>query len=96
MAENYSREDEANLPEFKSYGEALAYFKEKHGKDFQFASGDFIDGQKIYFYHLIVDRETYERCMKEMENNGYSSGLDLIMSYQSVEIWEDGRIHMIH
>lgn len=96
MANQYSRVEENNLPEFESYGDALAYFKEKHGKDFQFASAEIIDGQKIYFYHLILDRETYERCMNEMQNNGYSSGMDLIMSYQSVEIWEDGRIHMVH
>ena len=96
MTQKYSREDEANLPEFKSYEEAWAYFKEKHGKAFQMVDSEVIDGEKIYFYNLILDRETYERCMKEMENNGYSSGLDLIMSYQRIEIWEDGRIHMIH
>lgn len=92
----YSREDEASLPDFKSHDEARAYFKDKHGDDFMMTGSDFIDGEKIYFYALVLNRDDYEKGMEELERIGYSYGLSLINSYQKIEIWESGNIHMIH
>lgn len=92
----YSREDEANLPDFSSHDEAREYFKEKHGSDFVMTDSEIINGQKIYFYALILNRDDYEKGMQRLATTGYTDGLSLMNSYQKIEIWEDGSIHMIH
>lgn len=96
MLNKYSREDEANLPEFKSHDEAREYFKKKHGSDFMMIGSDEIDGEKIYYYALILNREEYNKGMERLERTGYADGLSLLNSYQKIEIWENGNIHMIH
>lgn len=92
----YSREDEANLPSFSSHDEARKYFKEKHGSNFQMIDSEVINGQKYYFYNLILDEKAYNNGMEELTEKGYTSGLELMNSYQKIEIREDGFVHMIH
>ncbi|MEH7114531.1 hypothetical protein V7124_19520 [Neobacillus niacini] len=96
MAEKYSRTDEHNLPDFKSHDEARRFLKEKHGRALQLVGKEEIDGEMIYFYDLILNREVYVKGMNELIMKGHSSGLEFLMSSQRIEIWEDGRIHMIH
>jgi hypothetical protein len=91
-----SRKEEYELPEFKSHDEARAYFKEKYGDNFQMMDSDYIDGKKIYFYKLIVNKKEWEKGIKEMQENGYTSGMGFAMAAQPIEIWEDGGIHIIH
>lgn len=92
----YTREMEANLPEFESAAEAREYFKEKHGKNFVLLFSDVIDGMKIYFNNLVLNEEVYERSLRYLGNDNDIDGLELLNSYQRIEIWEDGRVHMIH
>jgi hypothetical protein len=98
-----SRQEEAELPEFKSHDEARAYFKEKYGDAFQLSDSDVIDGRKIYFYMYIVDWDRFNKMQEYMrkQNSRLLNAADpetngFIDSYQSVQIWEDGEIHIVH
>lgn len=96
MKKGYSREDEYNLPQFNSHDEARAFFKEQHGNDFQLVDSDFIGDKKIYFYYLILDHKAFDKGQQEMNDNGVTYGMDFLNSFQKIEIWEDGNIHMLH
>jgi len=91
-----SRKFEENLPEFSNHLEARIYFKERFGDDFFLTDSEVIDGDKIYFYELVVHRENYDKLQKELRENGYSSGTEGLMSSHKVEIWEDGRVHIVY
>lgn len=92
----YSREQEAKLPSFKNHGQARMYFKNKYGCDFMMMDSEVIDEMKIYFYIIILNRVEYEKGVKQLTTVGYSEGFDFLNSYQSIEIYEDGNIHMVH
>lgn len=91
-----SRQAEAELPDFPSHDEARKYFKNKYGQRFVMMSSEIIDGQKIYFYSLLLDPESFHDGQKKLAKGEMVDGLTLINSYQPVEIFEDGRIHIIH
>lgn len=92
----YSRKDENNLPKFGNHRQARLYFKNKHGDQFFLVDSDSIDGEKVYFYNLILNPEVYEKGMSALIHKGHYSGFDFIESYQRIEIWESGQVHMIH
>ncbi|MFJ7936894.1 hypothetical protein [Sporosarcina sp. NPDC096371] len=91
-----SRNDEANLPDFSSHDEARKYFKNQYGDRFVMMSSEMIDEQKVYFYSLLLDPETFHEGQKKLSQGETVNGLALLNSYQSVEIFEDGQIHIIH
>lgn len=91
-----SRKFEEQLPEFQSHDEARTYFKNDFGSNFQLNNSEEIDEEKVYFYYLIVHKENFYKFQKEMRKNGYSSGTEGMMSYHSVEIWDDGRVHIVY
>ncbi|TKI73673.1 hypothetical protein FC701_36825, partial [Bacillus mycoides] len=43
-----SREEEVEIPNFKSHEEARTYFKEKYGDAFQISESFKIDGEQVY------------------------------------------------
>lgn len=43
-----SREEEAEIPDFKSHEEARKYFKERYGDAFQLSEPFKIDGEQVY------------------------------------------------
>lgn len=100
-----TREWEATIPEFNSHDEARAWFKSKFGKDFEFAGTDIINGEKCYFYHLIGHRKDYEFYQEYLKRQGKSAYQiteqneaiteNGMFSYNSVEIWESGGIHVV-
>lgn len=96
MLKSISRNDEANLPDFKSHDEARTYFKNIYGDSFQMTDSDVIDGMKIYFYKLILNQVAFNKGITELKEKGFSSDIDFMMSTQDIEIWEDGRIHVLH
>ncbi len=91
-----SRNDEAELPDFSNHELARKYFKNKYGDRFVMASSEIIDGMKIYFYNLILDDEIYKDGQEKLGRGEPVLGLELMNSYQPIEIWEDGRIHIVH
>lgn len=44
-----SREDEANFPEFSSYVEARAYFKNRYGDKYNYGIREMIGDEWMYF-----------------------------------------------
>lgn len=92
-----SRRAESEIPDFTSHELAREYFKNKYGNQFMLMSSEVIDDQKVYFYSLILDREVFEDGQKQMLKDGFmADALNFMNSYQPVEIFEDGRIHIIH
>ena len=92
-----SREEEAKLPKFNSHAEARMYFKDKYGADFMITNSEVIDGEKIYFYKLILDREAYCDMMAHLEVNGYVPANEkYLFSSQDIQIHENGFVHIIH
>ncbi|WP_205407262.1 hypothetical protein [Sporosarcina sp. PTS2304] len=52
-----------------------------------------IGDEKIYFYHLILDRQYYFDGFKKLKKDRFiTDSLEFMNSYQSIEIFEDGRI----
>lgn len=91
-----SRNNEAALPDFSSHEMARKYFKNKYGDLFVMTDSEVIDGMKIYFYKLILDNEIFRNGQEKLKQGEPVLGLNLMNSYQPIEIWEDGRIHIIH
>lgn len=90
-----SRQEEAELPTFKTYEEARDYFEEKYGEKFVFEeSSDTGDGI-CFFYRLITDEEAYIKGASDLNSNGYV-GMEFMNSYQPIQIMEDGSIHIVH
>jgi len=92
----YSRADEASLPVFYNHRQARLYFKNKHGDNFFMVDSDILEGEKIYFYHLVLNQQDYKKGINQLRSSGSVSGLEFMNSYQKIEIWENGNIHMIH
>jgi len=92
-----SRKAEAEFPKFDSHENARKFFKNKYGDSFVMANSEVINDEKIYFYNLILDRKNYFGGFKKLEKDGIIvDSLNFMNSYQPIEIWEDGRIHIIH
>lgn len=97
MSYGISREEEYALPEFKSHTEARSYFKEKYGDDFHMMNSDVIDGEKIYFYKLILDRKAHKKLMDQLMEKGYGEMTkEMMFSSQDIQIFENGNIHIVH
>ena len=94
-----TREMESALPSFKSHEEAAAYFKEQYGSDFVFQSVEPIGDMNCYFYALVVDHGIYRKGRMLLTKGQAVTGdlgLKFIMSYQPVQIMEDGHIHIVY
>ena len=90
-----SRQEEAELPTFKSHEEASHYFEEKYGEKFVFEESSDIGDGICFFYRLITDEEAYIKGASELNANGYV-GMEFMNSYQPIQIMEDGSIHIVH
>ena len=91
-----SRQAEAELPDFSSHEEARNYFKNTYGEQFVMVSSHVIDGTKVYFYALSLNPSVFKDGQKKIQQGEFVLGLEYLESYQSIEIFEDGRIHIIH
>lgn len=92
-----SRQAEAEIPEFNSYAEAQKYFAMKYGEKFVLVNIEMIGDDEVFFYHLILDEKEYFLGREKLAKDGYiKDSLSFINSYQPVEVFHDGRIHVIH
>lgn len=97
MSYGISRDEEYQLPKFNSHAEARKYFKDKYGDDFQLMDSNVISGEKIYFYKLILNRKVYMDMLEEMNKTGFvSMNEERMFSSQDIQIFEDGRINIVH
>ncbi|WP_373896407.1 hypothetical protein [Virgibacillus sp. CBA3643] len=91
-----TREEETRFPTFLNHKSARLWFKEKYGKHFVMVGSEVIDGEKVYFYNLVLDRETYLEGREKLQSGEMVTGFDFINSYQAVEVYENGNIHVVH
>lgn len=97
MAEKIRREDEMKLPEFKSVGDAFTYFRELWGKDFSFVCSEEIGEMDCWICHLILDRLTYTREMRELrQGTCRMRSEDFEQSFQVFKIFEDGHVNVAY
>ena len=90
-----SRQDENNLPRFTSHDSAARYFKERFGSDFVFEDSN----DQWTFYALVFNHGVYSKGRKELAKCYSLSGnlaMDFLKSYQSIQIHDDGSIHIVH
>lgn len=95
MVKPISREDEANIPAFSSHDEAIKYFKEKYGSDLLYEEYD----SDCYFFCLILDHEAFRRGRNAMAKGKPLTGdaaLSYIHSYQPIQIFDNGNVHIVH
>lgn len=95
MVKPISREDEANIPAFTSHHDAIKYFKDKYGSDLLYEEYD----SECYFFCLILDHEAFRKGRNAMKKGNPLTGddaLSFIYSYQSIQIFDNGNVHIVH
>lgn len=96
--EKITREAEAALPRFRSHREARLWLKLRYGDAFEleesFVVGD--DEMICYRYSLVLDREVYEKGVRQLVQGSMSDAGDFLASYQAIEVMLDGSVHVIH
>lgn len=100
MIKKITREEEAQIPAFQSHQEARDWFKRKYKDAFMLTDSDDTGDEKWYFYDLILDRKKYEEGRWHIQTPPKSVktryALDFLTSYQSIQISEQGHIHIVH
>lgn len=91
-----SRRFEAELPRFTSHDEVRSFFKELFGKEFILQSTEEDGTDKIYFYTIIHNRPVWEAGIKELKASGILTGIEFAMSSQDLQVYDDGRIHIVY
>lgn len=92
-----SREEESKMPSFTSHDDARAYFKNRFGDDFQMVDSSEFEDEKIYFYNLILNKDYYMSYIRDAKVRAESdSSLLFTLSYQRIEINENGNVHILH
>lgn len=91
-----SRKFEADLPQFSSHDEARTFFKDLFEEDFVLQNSEYVGDEKIYFYTIIHNRPVWENGIKELAASGYVSGIKFALSSQDVQVYDDGRIHIVY
>lgn len=92
-----ARDFEHNLPEFHTEDEAIDFFTDLFGDDFEDLSCEPYEGDITITYARIVhNRELLDQQEKEMKEKGYFvAGREGMFATQEVQIFSDGSIHMV-
>ena len=96
MAKKITREEETLIPAFQSHREAINWFKDKYVDDFRWVSTEAPGDAVCHFCVLILNREAYEAGSKALQQGELFDGRIFLDSFQSIEIYMDGRIHIVH
>lgn len=91
-----SREEEAGFPEFESFEEAWTFFVRKYDKDMVLETVDMVDGVKCYFCALVTDWEVYKEMLRMFKLGEPVMGMKYIECKQPIQIFDDGRVHIVH
>ncbi len=90
-----SKQEEAELPTFKSHEEAREYFEENYEEKFVFEESATTSDGWCFFYRLIIDEGAYIKGVSELNATG-NIGIEFMNSYQPIQIMEDGSIRIAH
>ena len=94
-----SRQEESTFPKFSSHEEAAAFFKERFGSDFILQDSEPIGNMLCHFYAIVTDHANYYQGRKLLAKGQSVTGelgLKFLMSYQPVQIMENGEVHIVH
>lgn len=91
-----SREEEASFPEFGSFQDAWDFFLGMFEEDIVLETVDIINGEKCYFCALITDWESYREMNRFFEDGMPVSGMKYLECRQSIQIFENGQVHIVH
>ncbi|WP_138417424.1 hypothetical protein [Aquibacillus sediminis] len=86
-----------DMPDFENHNQAREWFKDQFHDKFSLRSTDEKDGKKVFYYHIIKDPESYKRYMESFAKpvKHEITNWETFKSYSTVEITEDGDIHLI-
>lgn len=96
MAKKITREEEALIPAFQSHREAIDWFKDKYADDFRWVSTEALGNEICHFCVLILNKEEYEAGNKALQQGDLVDGMTFLNSFQSIEIFRGGEIHIVH
>lgn len=99
MLNPISRQEESTFPTFTSHEDAAAFFKKRYGADFIFQDSEPIGEQLCYFYAIVINQKDYNDGRQLLSKGKPISGelgLKFLLSYQPVQIMEDGSVHIVH
>ncbi|MCM3669036.1 hypothetical protein M3181_08485 [Mesobacillus maritimus] len=82
------------MPDFQSHKEARDWFKGQLQNQFLLRSEDTVNGKRVYYYHIVKNKETYQQYMQSFasEEGHQITNADTFKSYSTVEISEDGDV----
>ncbi|MDT8859672.1 hypothetical protein N0O92_05450 [Alkalihalobacillus sp. MEB130] len=82
------------MPDFHSHEEARSWFKEHYGDRFILKNSDEMEGERVYYYHLVKNPDVYEEYMDSLtsEVEHKITSMEPFESYSTIEISEDGGI----
>ncbi|GAE35505.1 hypothetical protein [Halalkalibacter akibai] len=85
-----------DIPDFKNHDEASSWFKNRFGDQFVLKNYDTIEGEKVYYYHVIKNEEVYHEYMESLASPEHTdiTSPEPFESYSTVEITEDGGISL--
>ncbi|ARK29626.1 hypothetical protein [Halalkalibacter krulwichiae] len=81
------------MPDFRSHEEAQSWFKSLFSDRFVLKDSDVIEGEKVYYYHLIKDYDAYQEYIENLSSSTEEiTTVEPFKSYSTVEISEHGGI----
>lgn len=83
-----------HMPDFTSHEDARSWFKEQFHDHFLLRSIDEINGERVFFYHIVKNSESYQQYMETFAKPGNHeiTSMAPFESYSTVEISEDGNV----
>lgn len=99
MLNPISRQEESTFPTFTSHEAAAEFFTKRYGADFILQDAEPIGEQLCYFYAIVTNHEDYfhgRKLLSKGEPMSGELGLKFLLSYQPVQIMEDGSVHIVH
>ncbi|GAA0341854.1 hypothetical protein GCM10008967_35310 [Bacillus carboniphilus] len=84
------------MPDFNNHDEARSWLKEQFHEKCLFRGSDSVEGQTVYFYHLIKDPDVYQQYMEsfasEHEQEHKITNMKTFESYHTIVVTADGEI----
>lgn len=84
----------ASMPDFSTHEEAREWFTNRFGTQFIHKDDDFSEGKDVHYYHIVKNRDAYDRYMASLMDEGKLElkSMEPFESYSTVEISEDGDV----
>lgn len=85
---------ESDIPDFENREEAQKWFMSMFAEDFVLSSAFSIGDRMCWNYIVIHNRDEWTMGQKLLEQ-GLPAGEDYLWSYQSIQLFENGDVHIV-